>query len=303
MPSLKEIRSMPPSKHNELRLRDAMLKLGQEEVEGLDELIREIKNLKNLENYEKLLKASKDERYDSSVSLNRGQMHQVPLLRLAHENLGHSTVKIPILTDLISFKELKTIYFFIECFYYINIERKLKLEDIQKIYFARLDERIISALDKFDEVSDVPKPTKEYIQKLKQIKWASEESKNFFKKIRHVMMYISLTVFSSLPMRFTGTEMFFNVLLAGCNAVNDDRDMITKEDMVIAYGTYLKLMKTDIPKLIDEIGVEPGKLGYLICKKCRRYYQLQLGELPDDFTKDCECGGKLRYYGKIDWLL
>ncbi|BDZ70373.1 protease htpX [Methanobacterium petrolearium] len=35
--------------------------------------------------------------------------------------------------------------------------------------------------------------------------------------------------------------------------------------------------------------------GYLICEKCGGYYELQPGESPDDFTDECECGGKLEY--------
>ena len=35
--------------------------------------------------------------------------------------------------------------------------------------------------------------------------------------------------------------------------------------------------------------------GYLVCEECGGYYELQQGELPADFTDDCECGGKLKY--------
>lgn len=35
--------------------------------------------------------------------------------------------------------------------------------------------------------------------------------------------------------------------------------------------------------------------GYLICKKCGGYYEIQPGESPEDFDS-CQCGGKLEYY-------
>lgn len=35
--------------------------------------------------------------------------------------------------------------------------------------------------------------------------------------------------------------------------------------------------------------------GYLVCNDCKGYYELQTGESPDDFTDECECGGKLEY--------
>jgi len=41
-------------------------------------------------------------------------------------------------------------------------------------------------------------------------------------------------------------------------------------------------------------------MGYLVCNKCGRYYQLQNGETPGDFTEECECGGKLRYVESLN---
>jgi hypothetical protein len=32
---------------------------------------------------------------------------------------------------------------------------------------------------------------------------------------------------------------------------------------------------------------------FLVCKKCRSYYELQPGESPDDFVDKCECGGNI----------
>jgi len=39
--------------------------------------------------------------------------------------------------------------------------------------------------------------------------------------------------------------------------------------------------------------------GYLVCDTCDGFYQLQPGEAPDDFTDDCECGGKLKHQKTI----
>jgi len=36
-------------------------------------------------------------------------------------------------------------------------------------------------------------------------------------------------------------------------------------------------------------------MGYLVCEKCKNYYELQLGEKPEDFDGKCECGGELKY--------
>ena len=36
-------------------------------------------------------------------------------------------------------------------------------------------------------------------------------------------------------------------------------------------------------------------MGYLKCKSCKGYYELQREESPTDFEK-CECGGDLEFY-------
>ena len=36
-------------------------------------------------------------------------------------------------------------------------------------------------------------------------------------------------------------------------------------------------------------------MGYLICDKCGGYYELSVGETPDDFSDQCECGGTLKF--------
>ena len=34
-------------------------------------------------------------------------------------------------------------------------------------------------------------------------------------------------------------------------------------------------------------------VAYLVCNKCKNYYELQSGESLEDFELDCKCGGKL----------
>ena len=41
-------------------------------------------------------------------------------------------------------------------------------------------------------------------------------------------------------------------------------------------------------------------MSYFVCEKCGSYYELQPGEKPEDFTDQCECGGKLNYYDNFN---
>lgn len=40
-------------------------------------------------------------------------------------------------------------------------------------------------------------------------------------------------------------------------------------------------------------------MGYLVCKKCGGYYELEEGESPEDFS-NCECGGDLEYLDELE---
>lgn len=39
--------------------------------------------------------------------------------------------------------------------------------------------------------------------------------------------------------------------------------------------------------------------GFLVCKDCNGYYELQEGEYPEDFEQ-CECNGELKYVMNFD---
>lgn len=43
-------------------------------------------------------------------------------------------------------------------------------------------------------------------------------------------------------------------------------------------------------------------MTYLICEQCGGYYELQEGEKVEDFSDECECGGKLRYAESLPYF-
>ena len=51
---------------------------------------------------------------------------------------------------------------------------------------------------------------------------------------------------------------------------------------------------------VGNMKIQPkAKNGYLVCSVCGGYYQLNLGESPNDFSDTCECGGKLEYRSEL----
>lgn len=278
------------------------------EVEGMDEILIELKNLKETELYKRLINAFKTENSKQKDRLiTSEELSTVPILKLADENLIFGDLLTNVFTASLIFAKLfLSIYSFIEYIYCMTQERPTNWADILNIFFSGLDERIIFALEKFDEVDleDIPEPTTEYFQMLRKVRWKDKKAKKTYDKLTKLMfemMYLKLDfpAFKKWPSTYRSTEDLFIRLLSGCSAVNNDRVNIEAEDVVIAYKTFFKLIKTDVTKYkaIPErlYGIEGYnnslKVGYLVCQKCGGYYQLQPGESPEDFTDECDCGG------------
>lgn len=68
----------------------------------------------------------------------------------------------------------------------------------------------------------------------------------------------------------------------------------------IIYGK--NYMNSELNRMAEKIQfLKPEYNGSLVCNKCGRYYELQYGESPDDFTGKCECGGILEYVENINY--
>ena len=284
------------------------------EVNGLEEILSEIEDLSKTGLYYKLIKATTtDQTAPGTRSYTLEEATRVRILKLARDNLKISDPLTRLFkSSNIYPKFVVTIYTFIASIYYINIGRQTNWDDSLNIISSGLDERLIFALDDFDTVNfdDLPKPTPEFFQELRKVGWKDKKAKKLYDKLTALMLetqdlvceHTGFTVWDS---KYASTEDLFIHLLAGCSTVNDGRLEIKAEDVVRAYRTFFKLIKTDvtkykaIPERIQGMEEQPG---YLICDKCNGYYKLQPDESPEDFDR-CQCGGKLKYYEDIDWLL
>ncbi|MBP2045458.1 hypothetical protein [Methanobacterium aggregans] len=54
---------------------------------------------------------------------------------------------------------------------------------------------------------------------------------------------------------FKAIEFNFTLSLMACSAVVGGRDRINLDDVIRAYKTYFKLLKTDLPVLVGKLGV------------------------------------------------
>lgn len=93
------------------------------------------------------------------------------------------------------FETFKTLYSFLEYFYYMNSEEKLKHEDEMNIYFSGLHERIIFAQNRFDEVEYIPELTGDFFKRLNNVKWADKSTDNFFDKLDGIIFHTIHSIF------------------------------------------------------------------------------------------------------------
>jgi len=265
-------------------------------------------NLKESELYEKL--------YNGSVLSNKifapdarmisnEKNQQNHLIALGFQILDKFPFHIPPFSSLISFANLNALYSLLILTYYARVEKKLDRNDLRNIFRSGLDHSIIHALDRFDKVDEVQKTGSEFLIKLKNVQWESSDSKNLFNKLNYIKSLTGQDRFGLLyQLRPEGVEDDFILLIAGCSALNEKRGKINQYDVIRAYKTYFKLIKTDItkykakPELNMQNDIKKTDNGFLVCEKCNGYYKLHEGEYPEDFDK-CQCGGKLKYYEDI----
>ena len=107
----------------------------------------------------------------------------------------------------------------------------------------------MSLLNDFDKSVNFHPPDEEFYKKLKEIKW-DKQGKKLFKKILGIRTDITFVRWGSGTDVFRSGDNFALTLLAACNAVHHNRNMMLKEDVILAYKTYLKLLNTDISKLM-----------------------------------------------------
>ena len=222
-------------------------------VVGLEEIIFEIKNLMNLGIYERLMEVYelKNDIYETNVV--REEFFRSPLIKLADENLVHPFfIRLPPFKGVV-FNLFCDNYRFFEYFYYMNIEERLDIKDMRNIYYGGLGECVITFLDNFYKVKKTPEPTIEFFQNLRQVQW-QKQSHNIFKKIDHTLSVLGNTIQNYTL--FGGEEQLFVEFLCFCAAASDGRGEVSVDDVIKAYKTYFKLMRTDVTayKAAESVG-------------------------------------------------
>lgn len=276
-------------------------KLENEDVHGLDEVIQGFVSLKETGIYENLKEA-----YLVTTSIDPpDNLPENSFFMLSKNNMSDPKMRFHF---KIVFSDVDYMYWVLGLLYYTQTRNFTEKLFFNQIISSGLDKDLIFFQDDFDKPKDSTESSLEFFKKLQKVKWENNGVNKFLKnmdKLRYDIVYPN-TEYFKFCMLYT-LEYYFIRLMAACSAVRDSREYINKNDVIVGYKTYLKLLKTDITKYKarNNLKIESKKddNGYMVCDKCNEYYKLQPDESPDDFSDKCECGGKLKYYDNVDWLL
>ncbi|MDP3485836.1 MAG: hypothetical protein Q8S06_10090, partial [Methanobacteriaceae archaeon] len=102
----------------------------------------------------------------------------------------------------------------------------------------------------FDRIEENPEITNDFFQKLKKIKWENRKTKDFYSRMERVLRFHAFNGYGVKEASFLTTQMDIILFLSGCSSVKENRQKIITEDVLIAYKTLFKIIRTDISKLI-----------------------------------------------------
>ena len=233
------------------------LLLDEFDVEGLKEVVSGLKRLKSEGFHERLFEdyLLGLNIFEGGAELNVDEKRDNDLLVLGYQNLSYKRL-FSIKRDLISFTEFSEISDLLLPLYHMCLGRKLTHGDVKAFYDARIDERLVFLLDKFDEPLNVPEPTPEFFKKLKKLQWQDKKTKKFHENLKELLVYATSGKHVDLKLvNFQVREFNFTLSLMACSAVDAANDRINKDDVIRANRTYLKLLKTDITALVEKLGV------------------------------------------------
>jgi len=219
------------------------------DLEGLNEIITEIKKLKKEEHYLGLLMVNLEYKWFVDNETASSELN-CSVVDSGREILGYQPINLPPITRVISYQDLQSFHNFLLGSYVNNLGKKLNSEETRKIC-NNIDVLIMKNLDRFDEIAEIPEINDEYFQKLKKIRWG-KNSRNLWLDLNGLRKFAGHPP-EKTPLKFLIEHDLLIQFLSGCCAVNENRGEIGQADVIIAYKTYFKLLKTNFSALIDKL--------------------------------------------------
>jgi len=217
------------------------------DIEGLKEIVNSILFLQDSEVYEKLVHGVPNDPLMDSGDYDEPS----ELVKLASKNMSKFPLTIPF-APLIVAKDVLLPYTFVSDIYCIRLGREFSKEELYNVCYGSMATRILLMLEDFDSNLETPKPTDEFFKKLGKVKWQNKKAKKLLNDISKFLFTLAFNKWGGKNVHwdFPATEKAFILLLSGCSAVLEGRNKINTFDVIRANQTYLKLIDTDISKLM-----------------------------------------------------
>lgn len=90
----------------------------------------------------------------------------------------------------------------------------------------------------------------EFFQSLRKLTWKNSETKDFYKRTENLFGFFAFEEQGMKENSFILRQKRVIWFFAGCAAVNNGRNTINIEDIILAYRTLFKVIETDLSKLI-----------------------------------------------------
>lgn len=227
--------------------------LNKYDLDGFDGIVNEMGKLRSEGYYAGLINSHMlGKLFDEGISIV--EIDKINSRAKRHgELLGYQPLNLPPFTRVISSHDLQSFYNFLLGIYYNNLGRKLNKKEMIDIADI-LSIHIIKTRDKFDQTTKKQEITEDYFRKLRKIKWG-KNSRSLCLDVGELCSYAGFPR-KKTPAKFTIEQYLLDQFLAACSAVNNNRDKINQEDVIVTFKTYFKLLKTDLPTLVDKLGGE-----------------------------------------------
>lgn len=266
------------------------------DFQGVLNLISDLENLKSNGNFDELFYVFRNWKRPISISTESNEKLQSisPLLTKLISS-GLTPEKSNVFSGSIDYFSFYNFYLFLEWIYALNLRRCLYDEDIEAIFSSDILEKILLKLERFDKEENKLQLNDDFFHLIREVKWTDKYVEGFHDKIHDILMSKCFSEIEDREISFKRELKRMAKLLAVCSTIHKERIHITTSDVIFAYKTLFKIMRTDMTNLVNKKAYK----GILTCHECNGYYYLQEDETPDDFIY-CSCGSTLMYVKSIE---
>jgi len=170
------------------------------------------------------------------------------------EMKSRSPIYLPPLTKFVNDTSLLAMYAMLQLSYIYDSGHKLTENEHKSIIFGEIGQFVTFFVEDFDNPRKLPKFSADFFKKLKNVYYEDKNTKKLNYKIYNVVTDITNENFT--PSIFNRTFIYSIFYLEACNALKHGRDVVTYDDVVVAYLTNFKILMSEIRSLVPLINIE-----------------------------------------------